>query len=162
RLQGYGENAQKAFERLASQKELLTPRQAAEHAALALYLGPDLQKGLDARIGLFNARPDDEEYGVQLARRSSPQVKLSIVTRLRQLPRPVSDDLWLDLAEAGPISLTDLARAHALVDQVERRARELGARSEEASAHRARAFLLNRNQRGLQAIQEIRRALTLL
>jgi eukaryotic-like serine/threonine-protein kinase len=161
RLQGYGKNAMEAFERLASQKQLLTPRRAAEHAALALYLGPDAQKGLDARIALFNDRPDDEESGVQLAWESYPKVKLALVTRLKQLPRPVSDDLWLNVVEAQGVSPTDLARAHGLIDQVEGRARELGARSEEAWAHRMRGALLFKNQRGLDAIPEVRKALAL-
>ena len=161
RLQGYANNAVKAFERLASQKQLLTPRRAAEHAALALYLGPDTQKGLDARIALFNDRPDDEESGAQLAWESSPKIKLGIVKRLRQLPRPVSDDLWLDLTEAGALPPTDVIRAHALIDQVELRARELGARSEEAWAHRARGALLSKNQRGEDAVPEVRKALAL-
>ncbi|HZW88560.1 MAG TPA: serine/threonine-protein kinase, partial [Myxococcaceae bacterium] len=77
RLQGYANNAVQAFERLAAQRQLLTARRAAEHAALALSLGPNTEKGLEARIALFNEMPDDEESGVQLAWESAPKVKLS-------------------------------------------------------------------------------------
>jgi eukaryotic-like serine/threonine-protein kinase len=162
RRQGYKKNAREAAELLALQKQLLSPRKIAELTALALFLGPDMGKGIDARVAVFDARPDDGEYGFQVAYEyAPPNIELAVVKRLRQLPRPLSDDIRLDLAEAEAIAAKDLARAHGLLDNFQRRAGELGARSELATALVVRGNLLFENGQGLEAVKPLREALRL-
>src|SRR5262249_18585044 len=64
RFQGYQKEAKEVLERLASNKQLLAPGQAAEYTARVLLMGPDFRKGSEARMALFNARPDDEDFGI--------------------------------------------------------------------------------------------------
>ncbi len=171
--QGYRKKAREVAEHLVSRKQLLTAGQAAELGAWALVLGDageDIwirgskaaKKGLDARVAVFNTRPDDEEFGFGLAFDNAPaNIELALVKRLRQLPRPLSDDLRLDLAEAEALSGTDTTRAHRLLDNVERRAAELGARSEQALAYRIRGDLLYATNRRSEAVTSLRKAMRL-
>ena len=161
--QGFRRRASEAAERLALQRHLLTSGQSAELAAQALALGPDAQKGRDAQLALFNTRSDDVELGLEVAFDDmlgfSSKTELAIVRRLRQLPSPPSGDLRLDLleAEADP----DSAHTDALLAAAERRAKELGARSELAWASELRADTLWNSGRGLQAVTSFQEALRL-
>ena len=131
--QGFRTKAQEATKRLASQKHLLTSRQSAALVA----------DGVDARLALFNTSPDDEDLGFRVAFEGAPaKLKLALIQRLRQLPSPLSEDLRLDAAEAEAVFVEDPKRAHELLDRLVLRARQLGARSEEALAHNVRAALL--------------------
>ena len=171
--QGYRKKAREVAEHLVSRKQLLTAGQAAELGAWALVLGEggeDLwlkgskaaKKGLDARVAVFNTRPDDEEFGLGVAFDNAPaNIELALVKRLRLLPRPLSDDLRLDLAEAEALFGTDTTRAHRLLDDVERRAGELGARSEQALAYRIRGDLLYATNRRSEAVTSLRKAVRL-
>jgi hypothetical protein len=143
--------AQETAERLAARKDLLTARQSAELEARVAWLKGDAE----ARFNLFNARPDDADLGLQVAlSRAPPKKRLALVKRIRQLPPPVSEDLLLDAAEAGPISADDRKRADELLDRLQERARKLGARSEEALAYRIRARLLPGLSGRLAALRE--------
>jgi tRNA A-37 threonylcarbamoyl transferase component Bud32 len=135
--QGFRKKAREATERLASRGHLLTPGQAAEIGAQV--------KGGEARLALFNTRPDDEELGFAVALvGASPMTQLALVRRLRQLPPPISEDVRLDLAEAKAASWSgDHTRGFALLDVAERRATELGARSERAMAQKMRGNFLS-------------------
>ena len=160
-FQGYQKEAKEVMERLASNKQLLTPGQAAEFAARALLMGPDIRKASEVRMALFNARPDDEEFGIEVANDGNPSIALAVVKRLRQLPHPLPDDLRLDLAEARATFTTDPARAHALLDRVESRARELEARYEQGQVLLRRGGFLNRAGRGVEAVVPLRKAFRL-
>ena len=160
-LQGYQKEAREVVERLASNKQLLTPGQAAEFTARARLMGPDSRNVSELRMALFNARPDDEDFGIEVAADGNPSIALAVVKRLRQLPHPLSDDLRLDLAEARAISTTDPARAHAMLDRVESRANELGARYEQGQVLLRRGGFLNRAGRGVEAVVALRKAFRL-
>ncbi|HZW90202.1 MAG TPA: hypothetical protein VFF12_14060, partial [Myxococcaceae bacterium] len=121
----------------------------------------DPRKDSEARMALFNTRPDDEEFGIEVANDGNPSIALAVVKRLRQLPHPLSDDFRLDLAEARAISTMDPARAHALLDRVESRARELGARYEEGLVLLRRGGFLNRAGRRVEALGPLRKAFRL-
>ena len=140
--QGFRKKAREAAERLASQKHVLTSRQSADLTSRSLRLGRPPQKGREARLALFTTRPDDEELGLDVAfDNSPPKQELALVRRLRQLPTPVSEDLRLDAAEAEAVWGEDPKRADELLDRLVLRARQLGARSEEALSHHVRATL---------------------
>jgi tRNA A-37 threonylcarbamoyl transferase component Bud32/tetratricopeptide (TPR) repeat protein len=131
--QGSRKKTREATERLASQKHLLTSRQSVALVA----------EGVEGRVALFNTRPDDEELGFETAFNGAPaKLELALIQRLRQLPPPLSDDLRLDAAEAEAVFGDDPKRAHELLDRLVLRARQLGARSEEALGHDVRASLL--------------------
>ena len=141
--QGFRKKAREAAQRLASENHVLTSSQAEEVANWAVRLGPDRQSGLDARLGLFNSRPDDVDLGVEVAFSGAPpKTELALVRRLRQLPPPASEDLRLDAVEAEATWGVDRKRAGELLDRLERRAVELGARSEQALANHVRGQLL--------------------
>jgi hypothetical protein len=142
--QGFRKKAQQAAEGLAAQKHLLTPAQAAAIPFQVQVFGPDLPKRVEGRLALFNASPDDEELGLDAAVNSvTAQSQLALVRRLRQLPPPVSKDIRLDAAEAEAIWRVDRKHASELLDRFERRAKELGARSEQATAHEVRGSLVD-------------------
>src|SRR5262249_35074787 len=64
RKQGFRTRSRQATERLASRRHLLTSRQSEELASL--------ENGPDARIALFDGRPDDEELGFRAAFADAP------------------------------------------------------------------------------------------
>ena len=163
--QGFRKKAREAAERLASQKHLLTSRQAEEVAARVVFLGPpDYQKRIEARLALLNTRPDDGELGFEAAfGAAAPKTRLALVRRLRQLPRPLSEDLRLDVAEAIAVWGDDPKHANELFDRAERRGRELGARSEQALVHGMRATFFQQVPGGVlsEALAHDREALRL-
>ena len=141
--QGFKRRARETAQSLASEKHLLTSGQAAEVASRAVRLGPDVQKGMSGWLALFSSRPDDEELGYEVAFHGAPpKTELVLVQRLRQLPPPASQDLRLDAVEAEAVWGSDRKRAGELLDRLERRAAELGARSEQALANHVRGTLL--------------------
>jgi tetratricopeptide (TPR) repeat protein len=158
--QGFRKKAQEIAQRLASEKDLLTPRQAEDVASWAVRLGPDRQKRQDLLLARFNSRPDDVDLGFELVRDTGSKKKgAAFVQRLRQLPPPLSEDIRLDAAEALALSVDDPKRASELLERLERRAAELGARSEQAYANRLRGREFSDTP--LQVVRQYREAVRL-
>src|SRR5262249_7031346 len=135
--QEFYKKAGEAVERLVKRKDLLTSRQIEELTAKML-------GGPKTRVAFFNKRPDDEEMGYLAAVYDQPtRTQLALVRRLRQLPAPVSDDLRLDAVEAEATWAEDPTRATELLDRQDRRAKQLGARSEQAFASWMRGALVS-------------------
>ena len=97
---GYTRKAREIAEEAWRRSEGLSPelRLVAEGLYLTLARDP---RSENVYRKLFDMFPDDLEYGLDLLLSSQPKEALEIVKRLRQLPAPASDDVRIDLHEAG-------------------------------------------------------------
>jgi eukaryotic-like serine/threonine-protein kinase len=131
--EGNRKKAREVAERIRSRPNALTARQLAVTEAKILSLGPQPEKGTEALHALFEATPDDVELGLALFDESPPRTADAILSRMRELPAPASNDLRLDNAEALR-QLGNPKRLEEVLARVRARAQALGARSELAYA----------------------------
>jgi len=146
--EGNRNKARDAAEQIHSHPLGLTPRKAAELDAELLSLGPEHAKGTEALRALFDSTPDDIELGLRLVEKDlrpwlAPERVRAIISRLRALPAPASDDIRLWLAEANAAwRVGNRTEAEDLLARANARAQAIGARTEMAQVLTERAFAL--------------------
>jgi len=134
RTQENDKKARETYERLRARTSGLTARQAA-------VLDARISDSVEAWAALFEATPDEYEFGLELFERTPLKGKLALLRRLRQLPAypPVE----LDIREAKIAWQNgDPQYAEELFSRVAGRAVELGARTELADVRRLQANML--------------------
>jgi eukaryotic-like serine/threonine-protein kinase len=174
--EGNRKKARDAAERIRSRPTHLTPTQLAETEATILSLGPEPAKGTEARKALFDATPDDVELGLavidvgphkpanaMVLGVTPPKTAGAIISRLRELKAPTSDDIRLDLEEAEVAwRLGNPGRAKELLVRVQTRVRAVGARTELARALSVEGVMLFIGaQRGADALLPFQKAASL-
>jgi eukaryotic-like serine/threonine-protein kinase len=153
-LEGNHKKAREVAERIRARPSGLTPRQLAETEERILSLGPEPEKGMEARTALFEATPDDVELGIRLANDSPPKIGAAILGRLREYTGSTLTDPRVDGDDAfNAWQLGDFKRAEELLTQLKARAKALGARGEAGAAFATEAWMLWQGKgRGAEAM----------
>ncbi|MGO8971271.1 MAG: protein kinase domain-containing protein [Myxococcaceae bacterium] len=163
-LEGNKKKAREVAEGIRARPGGLTPRQLAETEENILSLGPEPEKGLEARTALFDATPDDVEVAVRLLSDSPPKTGAAVLGRLREHTASALVDPRIDGDEAfNAWQLGDFKRAEELIARLKARANALGARGEAADAFLAEAWMLWQGKgRGADALGPFDQAASLL
>jgi len=156
---GFKARALKAARASLALSEKLDKEKRLRASALVARLSDRPEEAAEAYGSLWTFYPDNPEYGLAFAEAQiaggKPRKALETVSRLRQLPEPLSKDPRIGLVEARALEvLGEYEKEIEAATGAEKRARELGARQDLAGALGLKASALIRLGRMGQAEKE--------